>query len=155
MHRVRGASEDALARGPAFPQISAPVRPPRPLFPPSRNTPSTELCYKAIVVAPGPIGPVGRRAGPAGVAGPLGSRPPPAFARFPRFCLPKTCRRVGRRAEKKGDHQAARPGGDQVPGRLKLNFDFTNSERNLPQQLESVKAELIRSLHLPSGDAKP
>ena len=39
MHRVRGASGDVLARGPAFPQISAPARPPRPLFPPSRNTP--------------------------------------------------------------------------------------------------------------------
>ena len=34
MRRVRGASGDALARGPAFPPISAPARPPRPLFSP-------------------------------------------------------------------------------------------------------------------------
>ena len=39
MHRVRGASGDALARGPAFPHISAPARPRRPLFPPSPKHP--------------------------------------------------------------------------------------------------------------------
>ena len=31
MHRVRGASGAVQARGPGFPQISAPARPPRPL----------------------------------------------------------------------------------------------------------------------------
>ena len=39
MHGFRGASGDVLARGPDFPQISSPARPPRPRFPPSRNTP--------------------------------------------------------------------------------------------------------------------
>ena len=38
MHRVRGASGDVLARGPGFPPDLSPVRPPRPRFPPSRNT---------------------------------------------------------------------------------------------------------------------